>query len=73
VEKEKNKFHYVEPSVDHSAKSLASREEVVGRPTLQEHDGTPFPGNDDSNFKPVQLATVNVYDPDADVFEKDYA
>lgn len=71
---EKAKFRYVEPPVDRSARSIVDKEEVVARPTYQLHDGTPYPPNEDEDgYRPVQLPTVLVYDPDADVFEKETA
>lgn len=63
----------MEPPTDRSLKSLAEKEFIVPRPTMQEHDGDPFPGNDDEVYRPVQLSSVNVYDPAADVFIPDYA
>lgn len=63
----RTRFRYQED--DQSLKSEVLNELIVGRPTYQDHDGNPYPPNDGDDFKPIQLPSVLVYDPEADVFE----
>ena len=68
---QRDRFRYSEPPTDRDARSLADQEQIVGRYIKQDHDGSFQPNTDDLNYQPVTLPTVTVYDPAAEVFEKD--